>query len=108
MCKGRQAYPSICSVLRADIVDADRPAESLEHAIADRFRIDRLFDCRMDFAVDQYLARRRFAAQPGRQIDHRTDRRIVEAFFKSDAAKRGIAIGNADAEAELMAELAPL
>ena len=61
----------------------------------------------MHLAVDQNLASLRSLAQSGCEIYDRADRRILEPAFKADPPERSIAIGNSDAEAEAIAELAP-
>src|SRR5215831_5889573 len=62
---------------------------------------------RVNLAIYQDLAVSGLSAQSRRQIDHGTDGGIVEATLKADAPERCIALGDAHAEAQLMAELAP-
>ena len=48
------------------------------------------------------------AAEPGGEIDDGADGGVVEAVLEADAAERGVALRDADAEAELVAALAPI
>ena len=66
-----------------------------------------ILDRREGLGVDQDLAGLRLAAQPRREVHHRADRRVVVAALEADLAERGVAVRDADAEAELVAELAP-
>ena len=44
---------------------------------------------------------------PRGHVRHRADRRVVEASLEADRAERGVAVRDADAEAELVAEAPP-
>src|SRR3954447_3630744 len=68
--------------------------------------VPRLDRC-LHFGVDKNFAVLGIAAQARCQIDHRTDRGIVEAALESDPAKRGVAVGNADAKSKLVTVFAP-
>ena len=44
-------------------------------------------------------------AQAGRQVRHRADRGVVRAALEADAAERGVALRDPDAEAEVVPPL---
>ena len=81
--------------------------QTLERELPSLLRGGERLDGGLHLAVDQDLAVGGFAAQARREVDHGADGGIVEAPFEADAAERGVALGDADAEAELMAVLAP-
>ena len=49
----------------------------------------------------------RRAAQARREVGHVADRRVLPALLEADHAERGVALRDADAEADLVAELQP-
>src|SRR5882757_3067576 len=85
-----------------DIDDGHRPPDALQRDLADAFAVDKGHHGGVHLAVDEDLAVARFAAKPRGEIDHRSDRRIVEAALEADAAQGGVAMGDADAEADLV------
>src|SRR5215216_7395048 len=105
----RQTLPSkAVSAAQGPYVEGrDRAVETLKLQLADRFELGQHLDRGVHLAVDQDLAALRLAAQPRREIHHAADGGVVEAAFRADAAERGKAVCDADAEAELVAELFP-
>ena len=82
--------------------------KTLERKLTGGLGGHRRFDGGLDLAVDQDLPVLGIRAQPSREIDHRADGAVVEPALEADAPERGISMRDADAEAELMALLAPL
>src|SRR6267143_3097803 len=75
--------------------------------LSDRLGIYQLGDRRVDPLADEDLAALRFAAKPCREIGDRADGPIVQPALEADCADRGKPLGDADAGAQLVAELAP-
>ena len=57
--------------------------------------------------VEDDLAGARRAAQARREVRHVADRRVLPALLEADHAERRLALRDADAEADLVAELCP-
>ena len=91
----------------AAVERAYRPVEPLERELAGGLGAGRVLDGGLHLAVDEDLPVLGVGAQARREIDHRADRRIVEPALEADAAERGIAVGDAHAETELVTGLAP-
>jgi hypothetical protein len=58
--------------------------------------------------TDEDLAGLGFIAKARRDIGYCPNRRVVETAFKSDRPERGKAMSYTDAEAKVVAEIAPL
>jgi hypothetical protein len=86
----------------------DRTVKALEHEPADRLGLCKLLDRREYLAVNQDLSVFRLGAQSRGKIDDRAVGRIVEPALATDAAERGVAVGDADPESELVTQLAPV
>jgi hypothetical protein len=81
--------------------------EAFQRKLARRLDHRKILHRCLDLPIHEDLPVSGFAAKTGRQIDHRSDGRIVDSPLEADAAERGIAVRNADAEAEVMPVLAP-
>src|SRR5580658_9121323 len=91
----------------AHIKSADGAMKAFQVEIADRLGRGDCFDGELDPAVDQDLSIGGLRAETGAEIDHRAVRRIMKTALVADAAQGGMPRGDADAEAELVAETAP-
>src|SRR6185437_16253650 len=58
--------------------------------------------------IDQDLPGLCFTAQPRSEVDHASNRRVIEAALVSEGAKRRIAACDAHAEIEIVSGLLPL
>src|SRR5437867_3570750 len=79
-----------------------RPLETLQLEVTGRLRRDDVLDLGEDAQADQDLAVRRGVAEAGGHVDDGADGPVVEAPLGADAAERGVAARDADAEAELI------
>ena len=76
--------------------------------VADRLGLQEVLDRRQETLRDQDLAGLSLATEAGGQVRHRSDGAVVPAPFEADGADRRVALGDADAEVELVAVLPPL
>src|SRR5215470_11658361 len=76
---GHFTRPDCSSPQNADVEGADRPVETLEVELAERFQLGDFFNCDLDPAIDQNLPVIGVRAQARSEIDHRAGRRIVKA-----------------------------
>ena len=83
-------------------------ADALKFKLRNRLDRDGIFDRHQDTGAGEYFTGLGFVAQPGRNVGHRPNGGVIEAPFISDSAKRGISVRNADAKADLVAQLTPL
>src|SRR5213076_2082124 len=90
------------SCLLHDVVDGNGLAQSLERQIADLFELYRVLDGTSGATGNQDLPVLRLGAKPGRQIGDRADRGVVHALGKADLAQGRVALGDADAKAEIV------
>src|SRR5215467_6329819 len=84
-----------------------RAAEALEHKFSARLHIGQIFDHAEDVRIDQDLAIACLVAQSGGEVGNLPGRRVLKSSLEPDASKRGIAVGNAYAEAEFVTEITP-
>src|SRR3972149_2162244 len=82
-------------------------AEALQRQLAHRLTDHDLLDRGVGALVGEDLAAARLAAQPRGHDHDRADGGVVVAALEADAAEGGVADRHADAEAELVAALAP-
>src|SRR5882672_10871447 len=86
---------------------SDRPPEAAQRQLAERLRLDKILDRRIEPARDEDLAAARLAAEPRREVGHGADRSVVPAALEADGAQRRVALRDAHAEVQVEAELAP-
>ena len=86
----------------------DSPGGSLEGELASGFHLDALLGSAEHSLRDEDLARGGLAAGAGGQVGHGADGGVVAATPEADGADRCVTLGDADAEIEAEAELAPL
>src|SRR6185369_3834316 len=92
---------------RDHVVGRDRPAQPLERQLPDGLARGDLVHRRLYLPRDQDLAVLRLGAEPRADVRDGADRAVVVAPFEADAPERGVALGDPDAEAELVAAGAP-
>src|SRR5579862_2169523 len=92
---------------RADIESADGAMKPLELEFTEFVRGRDGLDGELNPAVDQDLAIGGLPAEPRAEVHHGAVGRIMQPTLVADIAERGVACGDADAEAELMAQSAP-
>src|SRR5215470_14900388 len=84
------------------------PGQALERDLADRFeRGDRL-DRRDGTLAHQDLAVAGSVAEARGEIGDGAHGGVIDVVLEADPTQRGVALGDADAEADLMAALAPV
>ena len=83
------------------------PAEPLQLEIPDRLAGDEVLGPESTRCVTRICPAGRFRAQPRGEVRHAADRGVVEAPLEADPAQRGVALRDADAEAEIVAPAAP-
>src|SRR5262249_14208706 len=94
---------------RPDHVEGEhRPREALQRQAAQLLDFYQCLDRAEHALLDQDLARLGLAAEAGGHVGHGADRAVVHAALEADRADRRVALGDADAEVELVAALAPL
>ena len=81
--------------------------ESLQIQIVDRLPLDPRLDHAVDAPAHHDLVGLGFVAQPRRQVGDAADRGVFQPLLEADLAERGVAQRNADAEAEIVAAVAP-
>src|SRR6266704_4090641 len=81
--------------------------KALQRQLAQGFDLGCVTTRRAGATVDEDLAALRFVREARREIDHAADGGIVPAPLEPECAERGIALGDADAERELVAKLHP-
>src|SRR5207237_1227682 len=87
---------------------ADRTVEALEAEFAHRLGGSDVLSGGLYLAIDEDLTVLRLAAQARGDDDDGADSGIVVPALEADAAEGGVAVGNADAKAEVVADPAPL
>ena len=96
------------ALLHSDDVEClDGLQEALEGQGPDRLEVDRILGGAGHARRDQDLARLGLAAQARRQVRDRADGAVVPAALEADGADGRVALGDADAEAEVVPALAP-
>src|SRR5262245_45745624 len=93
---------------RVYAVDAHRPAEALELALAGRLGVDRAVDRRVRPLGNEDLARYRLAAQPRGEDDRVADAAVVVAALEPDPAHRRVSSREPDPDLEDVAAPSPL
>src|SRR5215475_4170729 len=91
----------------AHVEGLHRAAEAFERQFARGLELCPLVDGSVHLGVDQNLAVACLVAQARGEICDRAGRRILESPLEADASERGISVGYADPEPELMAVGAP-
>ena len=86
----------------------NRMIESLQIQIVDRPALDPLLDHAVDAPGHHDLVGLGFVAQPRRKVGDAADRGVFQPLLEADLAERGVAQRDADAEAEIVAAVAPL
>src|SRR6202011_5560754 len=71
------------------------------------FRSNRLFNGDQHLTVDQDLAVLSLGAEARRQVRHCSNRSVIIPALITDSAECGVALGDADPEADFVAKLAP-
>src|SRR5688572_15058714 len=89
------------------VVCGYRALEAAQRELAHVLYLDPLLDLAEYALRDQHLAGLRLAAQARGEIGDRPDRAVVAPFLEADRAERGVAVGDPDAEAEVVAALLP-
>src|SRR5918996_1930246 len=82
--------------------------KTFESQFTHGFGLDELFHAREHALRNENFARLGFTAQTRRQVGHAANGAVLPTAFKADGADGGIPLGYADAEVEIVAELAPL
>src|SRR5216684_6851281 len=103
-------FASVVERLRPQLTHVeceDGPVQALKGKLADRLELGHALDRGVHLAVDQDLAALGLVAQARGKVRDRASHRILKAPLEADAAERRIAVGDADAEAKLVAVLAP-
>ena len=90
-----------------NVVGCYGSANALKFKLPNRLDRDGIFDRHQDTRADQNLTGLGFVAQPGCNVGHRPDGGIVETSLEANGTERGISVRNADAEADLVAQLTP-
>src|SRR5206468_804158 len=90
-----------------DVERGDGLREALEREAAQVLHLDEVLDRAEDALGDEDLPGLRLAAEPRREVRHRADRAVVHPPLEANRADRGVALGDADAEVELVAALLP-
>ena len=83
------------------------PAEPLQRQLADQLDPHEVLHRGVDPLAHQDLAVLGLVAQARGQVDHAADRPVVEAALEPDIPQRGVARGDPDLDAELVAAAAP-
>src|SRR3954454_4113944 len=91
----------------AHVEGGDGAMEPLELKLAHRGGVGQRFHGGVNLAVDQDLAALGFTAEARGKVHHAADGSVVKTALGADAAERGIAMRDTDAEAEVMAQLFP-
>ena len=81
--------------------------EPLQVQIVDRPALDPLLDHAVDAPADHDLVGLGFVAEPRGEVGDAADRGVFQPLLEADLAERGIAERDADAEAEIVAAVAP-
>src|SRR5258705_2822146 len=90
-----------------DVVGADGTVEALQSQLADGLHLYQLFHHSQQAQRNEDLAGLGLAAETGGEVSDGADRSVVPATLEADGADRGVALGDADAEAELEPSLVP-
>src|SRR5690349_3846309 len=77
--------------------------EALERELAHGLEVAHAVEHRHGLAIGEDLAGLRLGAEPRGEVGDVADRGIVPAAFEADRAERGVALRDADAEAEIVA-----
>src|SRR4029450_7850697 len=91
----------------ADVPDPHRPGQALHGDRAHVLRLDQPLHRGRALGGDVHVAGRGLGAQARGEIGDRADGRVVPSPLEADGADRGVALGDADAGAEVPAPLAP-
>src|SRR2546430_12062263 len=81
--------------------------EALQLDVAERGRLDRILDRGVHAAAHEDLTGLRLVREALRLDDHHAHRAVVEPALEPDPAERGVAHGDPDPEAEVVAPLLP-
>src|SRR5579863_177065 len=95
---------SIGSFRGEHIVSRQRTTDPLERELAHRLDRHSVLDRHQHAWTDEDLPRFGFIAEPRGHVGYRADSGIVEASLKADGAERGKSVGDADADADLVAQ----
>src|SRR6476619_982513 len=90
---------------RFNAVDRDRLGKAFQGYLANRLGLDQLLELAQGFSIGQDLPALCFAAETCRKIGDSAHRAIVEPFFKTDRTDRGVTLGDANTEREIIAML---
>src|SRR4029077_4458483 len=81
---------------------ADRPGEARQRQVADESAHDEILGRRVHALGDEDLPGRRFVAKARGQVGNAPDGGVIEAAGKADPAERGVALGDAHPESQLI------
>src|SRR5262245_9600019 len=98
---------TVTSTEPANLIGDDWAPKALELDLAYGHCVDGIFDLGKPPLAKQGLTCRGMSTEPGREAGHRPDCSIVVTTFEADPTERRVAGGDADAERELRAALAP-
>jgi hypothetical protein len=84
------------------IVSRQRSPDPLQLELTHCLDLDGILDLRQHSRADEDLPRLRFIAQPRGNVGYRADGGIIEASLEADGAKRGEAVRDTDAKANVV------
>ena len=90
-----------------DVVDSDRPTESLGLHVADYLGDGHVLDGGENAVGDQHLPGPGVRAQARGQIGDAADRGVVEAAFEADPAERRVTLGDPMPESQIVSPTTP-
>src|SRR5918996_1704927 len=104
-CFTRRGFSAPCQA--KDPPGRYRTHEALEGQLAQRLRLDQVLDRHQRALADQDLAVAGLVAQARGEVRYRADRGVLEPSLEADPPEGGVAMGDADAEAQIVTPLAP-
>src|SRR5262249_4957880 len=85
-----------------NIVGPDRTMKALEDQLAGSLGLDRLLNGCLNLAIDQDLPVMSVGTEPGSEVDHCSDRSVVETALEPDPAKGRVTMRDSHPEPELV------
>src|SRR5882762_386268 len=90
-----------------DVEGGNGPEQPFERERANLLEVGHVLDAGGDPLGDQDLAAFGLAAEPRGQVRDRPDGAVVPAALEADGADRGVPLGDAQSEGEIVASLPP-
>src|SRR5215831_994647 len=90
-----------------DVIRRQWPPDPFQLELTDRLDLYGVLDRRQNPRIDEYLSRLRLVTKSRSYVRHSSDSRIIEAPLKPDGAKRGKAMRDPNAEANVVPKPTP-